>query len=96
MAQEAQRGLDWREEFKRGGTNIGAGRARQLVARENLSPSTVKRMKSFFARHEVDKRAEGFRQGEKGYPSNGRIAWSLWGGDAGFAWSKRKVDEINK
>ncbi len=96
MANEAQRGLDWRKEFGRGGTNIGAGRARQLVARENLSPSTVKRMKSFFARHEIDKRAEGFRQGEKGYPSNGRIAWSLWGGDAGFAWSKRKVNEINR
>tara|TARA_R110000772_G_scaffold90481_1_gene186663 strand:+ start:1309 stop:3450 length:2142 start_codon:yes stop_codon:yes gene_type:complete len=95
MAEEAQRGIDWREEFNRGGTNIGATRARQLIARENLSEDTVKRMKSFFARHEVDKRAEGFRQGEKGYPSAGRIAWSLWGGDAGFAWSKRKVNEIN-
>jgi len=95
MAEEARRGIDWREEFNRGGTNIGATRARQLIARENLSEDTVKRMKSFFARHEVDKRAEGFRQGEKGYPSAGRIAWSLWGGDAGFAWSKRKVDEIN-
>ena len=95
MAEEAQRGIDWREEFNRGGTNIGATRARQLIARENLSEDTVKRMKSFFARHEVDKRAEGFRQGEKGYPSAGRIAWSLWGGDAGFSWSKRKVNEIN-
>ena len=95
MAEEARRGIDWREEFNRGGTNIGATRARQLIARENLSEDTVKRMKSFFARHEVDKRAEGFRQGEKGYPSAGRIAWSLWGGDAGFAWSKRKVNEIN-
>ena len=95
MAEEAQRGIDWREEFNRGGTNIGATRARQLIARENLSEDTVKRMKSFFARHEVDKRAEGFRQGEKGYPSAGRIAWSLWGGNAGFAWSKRKVNEIN-
>ena len=96
MAKEAQRGIDWREKFNRGGTSIGAGSARQLIARENLSPDTVKRMKSFFARHEVDKRAEGFRQGEKGYPSAGRIAWALWGGDAGFAWSKRKVDEINR
>ena len=96
MAEEARRGKDWRAEFNRGGTNIGATRASQLIARENLSPDTVKRMKSFFSRHEVDKRAEGFRQGEKGYPSAGRIAWALWGGDAGFAWSKRKVDEMNK
>ena len=53
-------------------------------------------MYSFFSRHEVDKRAEGFRQGEKGFPSNGRIAWDLWGGDEGFAFSKRKRDQIMK
>ena len=45
-------------------------------------------MVSFFARHEIDKQAEGFRPGEKGYPSNGRIAWALWGGDPGFFWAK--------
>ena len=95
MAEEAQRGLDWRREFNRGGTSIGVARANQLVNRENLSESTVNRMKSFFARHEVDKEAQGFRRGEDGYPSAGRIAWALWGGDSGFAWSKRKVDEIN-
>ena len=83
MKTEAAKGLKWREEFGRGGTRIGAIRARQIVAGENLSDSTIKRMYSYFARHEVDKRAEGFRPGEKGYPSNGRIAWSLWGGDAG-------------
>ena len=96
MAEEARKGIDWRKEFNRGGTNIGATRARQLIARENLSADTVKRMKSYFSRHEVDKKAQGFRQGEEGYPSAGRIAWALWGGDVGFAWSKRKVDEINK
>ena len=94
MASEAQKGLDWRKEFGRGGTNVGSTRASQLIKRENLSPSTVKRMYSFFARHEVDKQAEGFKQGEKGYPSNGRIAWALWGGDAGFSWSKKKRDQI--
>ena len=94
MATEAQRGLDWRKEFGRGGTNVGSTRASQLIKRENLSPDTVKRMYSFFSRHEVDKQAEGFKQGEKGYPSNGRIAWALWGGDAGFSWSKKKRDQI--
>ena len=53
-------------------------------------------MYSFFSRHEVDKKAEGFRKGEKGYPSNGRIAWALWGGDPGFSWSKKKRKEIEK
>ena len=96
MREEAVRGLEWRREFKRGGTSVGVARARQLINKEKLSPSTVRRMFSFFSRHEVDKRAEGFRKGEKGYPSAGRIAWALWGGDAGFSWSTRKVKELDK
>ena len=96
MKVEAQKGLDWREEFGRGGTRVGAVRARQIVAGENLSDDTVKRMYSFFSRHEVDKEAEGFNAGEDGYPSNGRIAWALWGGDAGFSWSRRLVEQMKK
>ena len=96
MATEAQRGLDWREEHGRGGTAVGVARANQLVSKERLSISTVKRMFSFFSRHEVDKQGQGFDQGEDGYPSAGRIAWALWGGDAGFTWSKRKVEQIKR
>ena len=96
MKDEAQKGIDWREEFGRGGTRVGAVRARQIVNGENLSDDTVKRMYSFFSRHEVDKQAEGFSSGEDGYPSNGRIAWALWGGDAGFSWSKRLVEQMKK
>ena len=94
MKVEARKGLDWRKEFGRGGTRIGAERANQILNNENLSDETIKRMYSFFSRHEVDKQAEGFKQGEKGYPSNGRIAWALWGGDAGFRWSKTKVNQM--
>lgn len=96
MKVEAQKGLDWREEFGRGGTRVGAVRARQIVAGENLSNDTIKRMFSFFSRHEVDKQAEGFNAGEEGYPSNGRIAWALWGGDAGYKWSETKVNQMKK
>ena len=96
MAKEAQRGLDWRKEFGRGGTNIGSTRASQLVARENLSPKTVKRMHSYFSRHEVDKQGEGFSPGEDGYPSAGRIAWALWGGDPGQSWARKKVAQIDR
>jgi HK97 family phage major capsid protein/HK97 family phage prohead protease len=92
MKEEAQRGLDWRSEFGRGGTEVGIARARDIVNGRNLSDDTVTRMYSYFSRHEVDKEADGFRPGEDGYPSNGRIAWALWGGDAGFAWSKRIVE----
>lgn len=94
MKEEAQRGLDWRSEYGRGGTEVGIARARDIVNDRNLSEDTVKRMFSFFSRHEVDKEAEGFSQGEDGYPSNGRIAWALWGGDAGFAWSRNIVESL--
>ena len=96
MKAEAKKGLEWRKEFGRGGTRVGAIRARQIVAGENLSDDTIKRMYSFFSRHEVDKEAEGFSSGEDGYPSNGRIAWALWGGDAGYSWSRRLVEKMNK
>jgi len=96
MKEEARRGLDWRKEFGRGGTAVGIARARDIVNDKELSEDTVIRMYSFFSRHEVDKEAEGFRVGEDGYPSNGRIAWSLWGGDAGFRWSKNIRDRLEK
>ena len=96
MKVEARKGLDWRKEHGRGGTRVGAERANQILNNENLSDETIKRMYSFFSRHEVDKQAKGFRPGEEGYPSNGRIAWALWGGDAGFSWSKRLVEQMKK
>ena len=96
MVTEAQRGLDWRKEYGRGGTEVGIARARDIVNGKNLSDDTVKRMYSFFSRHEVDKQAEGFSQGEDGYPSNGRIAWALWGGDAGYSWSRKIAERLKK
>lgn len=96
MVEEARRGLDWRSEYGRGGTEVGIARARDIVNGRNLSEDTAKRMYSFFSRHEVDKKAEGFNKGEEGYPSNGRIAWALWGGDAGFSWSKKIVASLEK
>ncbi len=92
MRSEAQQGLEWRQEFGRGGTAVGVARARDILNRD-LSLDTVKRMSSYFARHLVDKDAEGFRAGEEGFPSAGRIAWALWGGDAGRAWSLAIISE---
>ena len=96
MADEAAQGLEWREEFGRGGTEVGVARARDIKNRVNLSIETIKRMYSYFSRHEVDKEGQGFYSGDEGYPSAGRIAWALWGGDVGFAWTKRKIEEIGK
>lgn len=96
MVDEAQRSLNWRKEFGRGGTSIGIARARDIVNRKNLPIDTWRRIKAFFDRHEIDKQAEGFSPGEDGYPSNGRIAWGLWGGDSGYSRSKTIVAMANK
>ena len=95
MVEEAVKGLEWRKEFGRGGTEVGVARARDIKNRKELSFDTVKRMYSFFSRHEVDKEAEGFRPGEEGYPSAGRIAWALWGGDPGFSFSRKIANMID-
>ena len=84
MKAAARRALRWKEEGKAtgAGTPIGWGRASDIVAGRAMSLSTVKRMYSFFARHEVDKKGEDW--GNTSNPSAGYIAWVLWGGDAGI------------
>lgn len=77
VRKEAARGLAWRDEFNRGGTAVGVARARDLSNGANISPDTARRTASYFARHEVDKQGKGFRPGEDGFPSAGRIAWAL-------------------
>ena len=94
MVEEALKGLKWREEHNRGGTAVGVARARDISNGKNLSDDTVKRMHSYFSRHEVDKKGQGFQQGEDGFPSAGRIAWALWGGDAGQAWAAAKTKSM--
>ena len=93
MVAEAKRGLAWRQKYDRGGTLVGVARARDIVNGKRLSADTVRRMASFFARHEVDKKGKGFTPGPQ-FPSPGRIAWALWGGDAGAAWSKQIAERL--
>lgn len=95
VKSEAQKGLDWRSEFGRGGTAVGIARARDLSNGTSISPDTARRMKAYFDRHEVDKQGQGWSPGEDGFPSNGRIAWALWGGDAGQSWSSKLVRQMN-
>jgi len=94
MVDAARRALAWKEEGRAGGTRVGLARANQIVSGDLISEDTILRMYSFFARHEVDKEAEGFAEGEDGFPSPGRVAWDLWGGDAGQAWATRLRDQI--
>jgi len=95
VRDEAAKGLAWRDEFGRGGTEVGIARGRDLSNGVNISPDTARRMKAYFDRHEIDKQGEGWSPGEDGFPSNGRIAWALWGGDPGYAWSRKLVEQMN-
>jgi hypothetical protein len=88
----ARKAIRFKEQGKAkgAGTSVGWTRAGQLARGESLSLSTVKRMYSYFSRHEVDKKGKDW--GNQANPSNGYIMWLAWGGDAGFAWSRRIVN----
>ncbi|MBU1033182.1 hypothetical protein KJ937_04625 [Patescibacteria group bacterium] len=92
IARAGEKGLKFRRMFKRGGTPVGIMRARDLKNRRTLSPSTIMRMVSFFSRHAVDKKGKDY--GNEKRPSNGYIAWLLWGGDPGFKWALKIKREI--
>lgn len=87
VADNAARGLELRKQFRRGGTEVGVARAEQLMARKPVSAEDIRHIASYFARHAVDKKAEGFH--DRDNPSAGYIAWMLWGGDEGKAWSEK-------
>lgn len=96
MKAAARRALKWKEQGKAtgAGTPVGWGRATDIVNGSAMSLDTVKRMYSFFSRHEVDKKGKDFYNTSN--PSNGRIMWDAWGGDAGFSWSRAIVNREKK
>jgi hypothetical protein len=96
VREEAARGLAWRAEYGRGGTEVGVARARDLSNGSNISPDTIGRMVSYFARHAVDSQGEGWSPGQDGFPSAGRIAWALWGGDAGRTWANKVAGQMDR
>ena len=96
MRVEARRYREWKKDGEAGGTDDARTRATQILSGNQLSPDTVITMNAWFARHESDKSGKGFRKGEDGYPSNGRVSWAAWGGDAGQSWSRTKSNQIKK
>ena len=98
VARTARRAQNWIADGKAGSgfTDVGRARAAQLAGRQPVSEDTVRRMRSYFARHEVDRDASGFRLGEKGFPTPGRVAWDAWGGDAGRAWANSIVSRLDR
>ena len=96
MRKEAERYREWKKEGEGGGTDVARTRATQILSGNELSPDTVITMNAWFARHESDKSGKGYRPGEDGYPSNGRVAWAAWGGNPGQTWSRSKSNSIKK
>ncbi|RWB30061.1 MAG: hypothetical protein E5V25_12125 [Mesorhizobium sp.] len=92
VADNAAMGLRLRGIFGRGGTEVAVARATELKNRDKLSPSTIQRMVSYFARHEADKKGRNF--GSEENPSAGYIAWLLWGGDEGRSWALELKQKI--
>ena len=95
IASNAKKGLKLRDDFGRGGTDIGVRRAEQLAAQDDVTAEDVKSMHSYFARHEVDKDGKAHEWGSDTDPSAGYIAWLLWGGDDGKEWADRQVEKLD-
>jgi hypothetical protein len=93
---EAKKALEWRKEHKRGGTSVGLNTARTLAKGGQIGIEKLRHIAKYFPRHEVDKKGKGWKPGQDNFPSNGRIAWALWGGDAAWRWSKAIVERENK
>ena len=90
VRNNAARGLELRDKYNRGGTEVGVARARDLSNGKSIPADTIQRMVSYFARHEVDKKGEGWGKDSAGY-----IAWLLWGGDAGKSWANSIADRLD-
>jgi len=101
VANAAARGLNLRSKTGRGGLTtkqaskegVGSGvaRAASLKNRQKLSPSTISRMVSFFARHSAYKKNHTTDP-----PSNSLISWLLWGGDPGKAWAEKVKAQMDR
>lgn len=89
-AERALRRRAEKSQSNRGMTPTGIARARDLKNGKELSPNTVRRMLSYFQRHEVDKQGSTWASYGKG-----RQAWDGWGGDAGFRWAQKVVNQMN-
>jgi len=89
-AERALRRRAQKPQSQRGMTPVGIARARDLIAGKNLSPETVRRMLAYFTRHEIDKEGSTWESYGKG-----RQAWDGWGGDAGYSWARKVVNQMN-
>ncbi|WP_103130716.1 DNA-binding protein [Deinococcus aerius] len=94
VQENAALGLRLRDEHGFGGTEVGEHMAEKLAAGGELSPEEVRHVAHYFPRHAHDNLDQTGEDGGK--PSRGYIAWLLWGGDEGRAWSEKLTQELDK
>ncbi len=88
VAIAARDGLALRKKYGRGGTDVGESRALQLSkGSPKVTLRDVVHIRSYFRRHAVD------NLHQKSPPSNGWIAWQLWGGYAGREWAEEIYEQ---
>lgn len=90
VARNAQNALNERQKqpvSKRGMTLVGLARARQLSNKQPVSIETIRRMISYFARHEIDKQGATWNELGPGWQ-----AWNGWGGDEGRIWAQSIIE----
>jgi len=92
----AKTALKWIADGRAGDgfTSVGRNRANQLASGGTLSRATLIQMRAYFARHAVDKEAEGW--GDRSNPTPGMVAWYAWGGDAGRTWVNGILSKVEK
>jgi len=97
MQTAAARGLRLRSEHGRGGTAKGLRMARRIVAGQRIHPDNVRDMFAFFSRFsDLAREQRGTDAWNPRSPdvSALRIAWDLWGGDAGRAWARARRRQL--
>lgn len=94
VQKAAKKGLELRQQYRRGGTEVGEETARKLSQGKSLSADEIRHIAEYFPRHQEDNLEQDGSDGKA--PSNGYIAWMLWGGDEGRQWSESLRERLKK
>ena len=90
VVNNAKRGIELNKKVNnKCATLVGKNRARQLVAKEKLSVSTIKRLYSYLSRAE-----EYYDEGDS--KACGTISYLLWGGKAAKRWAESKLKQLGE
>ena len=94
----AKRALEVRKTLpksRQAGTPVGLARANQLANGDNLSLSTLIRMRSYLLRARADyKQAKS--QGKTRENSKSILAYELWGSTPALRWANTQINKLQK